>query len=180
MYSRASGLVGVEMNSFFCELQCQVVSKYNMADRVRVVCSDICSQASLLQEADVIVLNNVFEFFCSPENQARLEKKTIRYSCVSRPPHHPVCDHMQCVYCQSSQPELGLRNGQLEGLGMWLCELIQYKVAEILACALNSSDRIWEFLYTTVRKHGTLIVTIPSIQESWQHIPFKVRGTIHP
>lgn len=100
MYSRASGLVGVEMNSFFCELQCQVVSKYNMADRVQVVCSDICNQASLLQEADVIVLNNVFEFFCSPENQARLEKKTIRYSCVSTPSNHTVCDYMQCVYRQ--------------------------------------------------------------------------------
>lgn len=88
------------MNSFFCELQCQVVSKYNMADRVQVVCSDICNQASLLQEADVIVLNNVFEFFCSPENQARLEKKTIRYSCVSTPSNHTVCDYMQRVYRQ--------------------------------------------------------------------------------
>ena len=94
MYSRASGLVGVEMNSFFCELQSQVVGKYNMADRVRVICSDICNQASLLQEADVIVLNNVFEFFCSPDDQARLEKKNTRYSCVSR----HVCDCMQCIF----------------------------------------------------------------------------------
>lgn len=59
------------MNSYFCELQFQVIGKYKMADRIQVVCSDICNQASLLQEADVIVLNNVFEFFCSPEDQAR-------------------------------------------------------------------------------------------------------------
>ena len=59
------------MNSFFCELQQQVISKYNMGSRVQVVCSDVCSQPRLLQEADVIVMNNVFEMFLSPEDQAK-------------------------------------------------------------------------------------------------------------
>ena len=61
----------MEVNSYFCELQLQVVGKYKMEDRIQVICSDICSQASLLQEADIIILNNVFEFFSSPEDQAR-------------------------------------------------------------------------------------------------------------
>ena len=59
------------MNSYFCELQLQVVAKYNMAARVEVVCSDVRQCTDLIQQADVIVMNNVFEFFLSLEEQAR-------------------------------------------------------------------------------------------------------------
>ena len=38
---------------------------------LQVVCSDIRQQAALLQEADVIVMNNVFEAFLPLEDQAR-------------------------------------------------------------------------------------------------------------
>ncbi|CAH2328368.1 Hypothetical predicted protein [Pelobates cultripes] len=38
---------------------------------VEVYQSDICSQKSLLQDADVVVLNNVFEYFLGKENQLK-------------------------------------------------------------------------------------------------------------
>ena len=71
MYSHASQIIGVEMNSYFYELQLSIIAKYNLGSRLQVICSDVCQQAELLQRADVIVLNNVFEFFCTQEEQAR-------------------------------------------------------------------------------------------------------------
>ena len=59
------------MNQQLCELQRQVISRYNLGSRVEVICSDVRLQAAALQSADLIILNNVFEFFCSLEEQAR-------------------------------------------------------------------------------------------------------------
>ena len=42
-----------------------------MASRVQVVSSDVLNEAQLLAGADVVVLNNVFEMFCSLEERAR-------------------------------------------------------------------------------------------------------------
>ena len=64
------------MNPFFCDLQEKVVTKsatkYNMSSRVQVICSDVLDQAEVLASADVIILHNVFEMFCSREEQAKL------------------------------------------------------------------------------------------------------------
>lgn len=38
---------------------------------LQVVHADICTQASLLQKADVTVMNNVFEYFLDRLEQAR-------------------------------------------------------------------------------------------------------------
>ena len=67
LYSKAEKLVGVEMNEFFDQLQAKVVSDFGMGDRISLCCSDICEQAELLQKADVIVMHNVFDFFCDKE-----------------------------------------------------------------------------------------------------------------
>ena len=71
VYSRASKITGIESNEEFCKLQQEIVARYHLSDRVQVVHSDVCLQAELLQSADLIILNNVFEFFCSLEEQAR-------------------------------------------------------------------------------------------------------------
>uniref|UniRef100_A0AAV2JFR0 Methyltransferase type 11 domain-containing protein n=1 Tax=Knipowitschia caucasica TaxID=637954 RepID=A0AAV2JFR0_KNICA len=71
VFSSASGLVGVELNQDFVTVQNQVIQKYGFEDRVQVVHSDICSQDSLVQNADVLVMNNVFEFFLEPPEQIR-------------------------------------------------------------------------------------------------------------
>ncbi|XP_015720478.1 uncharacterized protein LOC107315039 isoform X2 [Coturnix japonica] len=71
LYSSASQLYGVEMNADFCQLQEMTITKYQFTDRIKVVHADICTQASLLQNADVIVMNNVFEYFLDRLEQAR-------------------------------------------------------------------------------------------------------------
>uniref|UniRef100_A0A8D0HBK1 Methyltransferase type 11 domain-containing protein n=1 Tax=Sphenodon punctatus TaxID=8508 RepID=A0A8D0HBK1_SPHPU len=96
LYSSASQLHGVEMNADFCRLQEMIITKYHFADRVKVLHADICTQALLLQTADVVVMNNVFEYFLD-----RLEQ-----------------------------------------------------------------TRAWEFISQNVRKKGSLLVTVPSLEES--------------
>ncbi|KAF1497234.1 hypothetical protein FQV18_0005607, partial [Eudyptula minor novaehollandiae] len=71
LYSSASQLYGVEMNADFCQLQEMMITKYQFIDRIKVVHADICTQASLLQNADVVVMNNVFEYFLDRQEQAR-------------------------------------------------------------------------------------------------------------
>nr|XP_009942465.1 PREDICTED: uncharacterized protein LOC104338142 [Opisthocomus hoazin] len=71
LYSSASQLYGVEMNADFCQLQEIMITKYQFIDRIKVVHADICTQASLLQKADVVVMNNVFEYFLDRQEQAR-------------------------------------------------------------------------------------------------------------
>ncbi|XP_062432073.1 uncharacterized protein LOC134140628 [Rhea pennata] len=96
LYSSASQLYGVEMNADFCQLQEMTITKYQFIDRIKVVHADICTQASLLQKADVVVMNNVFEYFLDRLEQARA----------------------------------------------------------------------WEFIACNVRKRGSLLVTVPSLEES--------------
>ncbi|KAI1237764.1 hypothetical protein IHE44_0013850, partial [Lamprotornis superbus] len=71
LYSSASQLYGVEMNADFCQLQEMMITKYEFIDRIKVVHADICTQPSLLQKADVVVMNNVFEYFLDRQEQAR-------------------------------------------------------------------------------------------------------------
>ncbi|KAM8948659.1 uncharacterized protein AAEQ78_011929 isoform 2-T2 [Lycaon pictus] len=71
LYSSALQLYGVELNGDFCQLQEMVIKKYQFTDRVKVLHADICTQGSLLQNADVIIMNNVFEYFLDEAEQAR-------------------------------------------------------------------------------------------------------------
>ncbi|XP_006835415.1 PREDICTED: uncharacterized protein LOC102813880 [Chrysochloris asiatica] len=71
LYSSALQLYGVEMNEDFCQLQEMVIKKYQFTDRIKVLHGDICTQGSLLQNADVIIMNNVFEYFLNEAEQAR-------------------------------------------------------------------------------------------------------------
>uniref|UniRef100_A0A8C6Z531 Methyltransferase type 11 domain-containing protein n=1 Tax=Nothoprocta perdicaria TaxID=30464 RepID=A0A8C6Z531_NOTPE len=96
LYSSASQLYGVEMNADFCQLQEMTITKYQSIDIIKVVHADICIQALLLQKADVVVMNNVSEYFLERQEQARA----------------------------------------------------------------------WEFIACNVRKRGSLLVTVPSLEES--------------
>ncbi|XP_061111323.1 uncharacterized protein zgc:109986 isoform X3 [Conger conger] len=90
LYSSAAQLVGVEISAEFTSLQRMVVEKYGFTDRVQtfsrldhfaafsplkfcVIHADICTQASLLQNADVVVMNNVFEYFLESSDQMRFD-----------------------------------------------------------------------------------------------------------
>ncbi|XP_063765339.1 uncharacterized protein zgc:109986 [Eleginops maclovinus] len=69
VFSSATRLVGLEISEDFVKLQENIVQKYTMTDRIQVLHSDVRLQNVLLQNADVLVLNNVFEYFLPLEEQ---------------------------------------------------------------------------------------------------------------
>ncbi|XP_057716206.1 uncharacterized protein zgc:109986 [Corythoichthys intestinalis] len=71
LFSSASRLVGIELSADFVNLQNKMLHKYGMDARAQVVHADVCSQDTLLHNADVVVMNNVFEYFMQPEQQVR-------------------------------------------------------------------------------------------------------------
>lgn len=96
LFSSAEKIIGIEIDVNFCQLQQRMIEKYNMTDRINILHNDITACTEVIQKVDVMILNNVFEFFMPKEVQ----------------------------------------------------------------------ERIWNFLYHILRKTGTLIVTVPSIEES--------------
>ncbi|XP_041828680.1 uncharacterized protein zgc:109986 [Melanotaenia boesemani] len=74
VYSSASQLLGLELNEEFVRLQNEMLHKYSMTDRVQVLHADVCTQDALLHSADVLVMNNVFEYFMEPSEQVRAWK----------------------------------------------------------------------------------------------------------
>ncbi|KAL6106103.1 uncharacterized protein ACO6RY_07475 [Pungitius sinensis] len=71
VFSSASQLIGLEINEEFVHLQNNILQKYKMTDRIQVLHTDVLLQNVLLQNADVLILNNVFEFFMEPSEQVR-------------------------------------------------------------------------------------------------------------
>ncbi|XP_025105332.1 uncharacterized protein LOC112570870 [Pomacea canaliculata] len=100
LYSACSQIIGVEMDISFCHLQQHIVSSYNFQDRIKIVHDDVLNQLNMIKNCDVLVLNNVFEFFLTSEQQVH----------------------------------------------------------------------VWKQLFTVLRKPGTLLVTVPSIEESLEHL----------
>ncbi|XP_005812129.1 uncharacterized protein LOC102226181 isoform X1 [Xiphophorus maculatus] len=69
VYSSASRLIGLELSEDFVRLQNDTLHKYGLSDRVQVLHANVCTQEVLLQGADVLVMNNVFEYFMEPTKQ---------------------------------------------------------------------------------------------------------------
>ena len=67
--TKASQIVGVEMNEEFCELANATVQKHNMDDRISVVHAELSTVPEVLREADVVILHNVFDWFVPAEVQ---------------------------------------------------------------------------------------------------------------
>jgi chemotaxis methyl-accepting protein methylase len=51
-----------------------MISKYDLSKRVSVVCADVRTQEVLLKEADVVIFNNVFEYFLKSNEMSSLWK----------------------------------------------------------------------------------------------------------
>ena len=71
-YSKATKIIGVEMNSELCRLQGEIVEMHKLGDRVSVVEGDMCNLGGLIRNGDVIVLNNVFDWFMAPQLQLKM------------------------------------------------------------------------------------------------------------
>lgn len=96
LFSTSEKIIGVEIDVNFVQLQQRIIEQYNMTDRICIVHNDIMECKDIIENADVIFLNNVFEFFMPKDVQ----------------------------------------------------------------------ERIWNFLFRSIRKSGTLLVTLPSVEES--------------
>ncbi|KAG0241070.1 hypothetical protein BGW41_006407 [Actinomortierella wolfii] len=72
LFTEAKKLIGVEMNEYFCNLQTEMVRKHRLQDRIQVVHDNLLNQADLLKSADVVIMNNVFQFFAPLETQRQL------------------------------------------------------------------------------------------------------------
>ncbi|MFH4980507.1 hypothetical protein AB6A40_007216 [Gnathostoma spinigerum] len=70
LYSRGRiYAVGIELNSDFCRLQEKILNDNGMSERVKVINDDLRGQSSLISQGDVLVMNNVFNFFLAESDQ---------------------------------------------------------------------------------------------------------------
>ncbi|XP_021375117.1 uncharacterized protein LOC110464300 isoform X2 [Mizuhopecten yessoensis] len=79
LFSGASKIVGVELDKNFCELQQKMVDKYKMVDRIQIVHQNVMNYLQFLQAFDVIILNNVFEFFMDVQSQRKVWQSLYEY-----------------------------------------------------------------------------------------------------
>ncbi|XP_017754294.1 PREDICTED: uncharacterized protein LOC108546611 [Eufriesea mexicana] len=91
IFTSAKKIIGVEMNKELCTLQCDIVNKHYMNDRIEILNKRIEECPDIVQSSDVIIMNNPFEFFVSESVhieiwkflKANIRKGTIL---VTRPP----------------------------------------------------------------------------------------------
>ncbi|XP_043284982.1 uncharacterized protein [Venturia canescens] len=73
-YTDAKRIIGVEMNKEFCDLQNEIIRKYKMENRLEIINSRIEEAAEVVKSADVLILNNVFEFYLSESEEKEIWK----------------------------------------------------------------------------------------------------------
>ncbi|KAJ1522575.1 hypothetical protein ONE63_001760 [Megalurothrips usitatus] len=74
LYTNVGKIYGVELNGELCRMQREIVMKYGFQDRIEIIDNSIERRTDLLASADIIVLNNVFEFFMEPSEQTKMWK----------------------------------------------------------------------------------------------------------
>ncbi|KAF8944187.1 hypothetical protein BGZ47_004548 [Haplosporangium gracile] len=74
LFTEAKKLIGVEMNEYFCKLQTEMVRKHRLQDRIEIVHDNLLNRANLLEKADIVIMNNVFQFFSPFDVQQQLWK----------------------------------------------------------------------------------------------------------
>eukprot|EP00741_Cyanophora_paradoxa_P016506 tig00020927_g15937.t1 len=81
--SDAKEAVGIERNAAFAALQATIAKKFRLEKRVKVVAGDAKEGegARALQRADVVVLNNVFQFFSKGVDALWKEWQAVRENC---------------------------------------------------------------------------------------------------
>jgi len=100
-YSKATKIIGIEMNNELCKVQNEMVNLHKMGDRVSVVEGDMCNFGGLIKTGDVIVLNNVFDWFMPPNVQVKMWqflRTTLSTGCliVSIPSLEASLGHLNC------------------------------------------------------------------------------------
>ncbi|KAF9935453.1 hypothetical protein FBU30_000051 [Linnemannia zychae] len=83
LFTEAKALVGIEMNEYFCNLQNEMVRKHRLQDRIEIVHDNLLNRPALLERADIVIMNNVFQFF-SPVNVQQQLWKFLHQNLKSR------------------------------------------------------------------------------------------------
>lgn len=65
MFTNAEKIIGVEMNEELCTLQNDMIQKYKMNDRIEIINKRIEECPEIVQNSNIIVMNNPFEFYVS-------------------------------------------------------------------------------------------------------------------
>ncbi len=71
-FSKASKLVGVELQTHYCRLTQEMARRFSLGERITIVEGDIRLHASQFAGAGVVIFNNVFEFFADRPLQREL------------------------------------------------------------------------------------------------------------
>ncbi|KAK8784986.1 hypothetical protein V5799_008645 [Amblyomma americanum] len=71
-FTPANPIIGVEMNPDLCQIQESAIKHFHMEDRIKVVNANVLSVPDLVSSSDVVILNNVFEFFTPEAEQVTL------------------------------------------------------------------------------------------------------------
>ncbi|XP_075741568.1 uncharacterized protein LOC142791223 isoform X2 [Rhipicephalus microplus] len=71
-FTPANPIIGVEMNPDLCQIQETAIKHFHMEDRIKVVNANVLAIPDLVASSDVVILNNVFEFFTPEQEQVAL------------------------------------------------------------------------------------------------------------
>ena len=76
LYSRFNEIIGIEIDEYFYRIAENVSTENMLNDRLRLVLGDITSQqgANLILNSNVIVFNNVFQFFVGDNGREKLRQ----------------------------------------------------------------------------------------------------------
>ncbi|KAL0486699.1 hypothetical protein AKO1_001629 [Acrasis kona] len=74
LFTSTKKLIGVEINPFFAKLQQTTLNKFKMQNRVQIINEDFLTLSQTINECDILIMHNVFEWFCSQE-----EHKNVWY-----------------------------------------------------------------------------------------------------
>ncbi|XP_067938972.1 uncharacterized protein [Watersipora subatra] len=72
LFGSVKRCIGIEISTDFANLSRRLVDKYSLEESITIINDDILHCADYIQQADVVIMNNVFEFFCNTEQQTRL------------------------------------------------------------------------------------------------------------
>jgi len=72
LFSHAKKLIGIELNKTFANLAQQIVDTNKFGERISIVNDNALNQGDILKDADVVVLNNVFEWFSDQQELRNL------------------------------------------------------------------------------------------------------------
>ena len=72
IHSHAQTILGIEMNAEHCDMANKTCLRFGMNDRIKIIHSELSTKIEVLAQADVIVLNNVFDWFAPIDIQVQL------------------------------------------------------------------------------------------------------------